>query len=240
MPQAVIISPSYLSGKPPAVLAPFSFPLCHALPAERQRIGHIAAPGKNSRRTGAAGIRSAAPVVPQARGRRDMIRLGYHYSLDLIYTDMVSVRRLHAYGVRQTGGHMCGRSATGKAKKAVNGDRVQKMGHRLPCPVDIDRRQRPFGRRGDRRKGTLPPCPVRHVFLPAVMPPERLDKAIGVQQFLKRNIFPFCLSHHSQYDSITAFFDFQNEKIFSFQVEDFRQAACCIGAASRPKNTGVC
>ncbi len=66
-----------------------------------------------------------------------------------------------------------------------------------------------------------------------------IDEAIGVQQFLKRNISPFCLSHHSQYDSITAFFDFQNEKIFSFQVEDFRQTALLSGAASRPKNTGV-
>ena len=66
-----------------------------------------------------------------------------------------------------------------------------------------------------------------------------LDKAIGVQWFLKQNISPFCLSHHSQYGSIAAFFDFQNEKIFSFQVEDFRQTALLSGAASRPKNTGV-
>ena len=49
-----------------------------------------------------------------------------------------------------------------------------------------------------------------------------LDKAIRIQQFLKRNIFPLCLSHHLKYVSIPAFFAFQNEKIFSFQVEDFR------------------
>ena len=66
-----------------------------------------------------------------------------------------------------------------------------------------------------------------------------VDETIGVQRFLKRNISPFCLSHHSQYDSITAFFDFQNEKIFSFQVEDFRLNSVLSGAASRPKNTGV-
>ena len=41
-----------------------------------------------------------------------------------------------------------------------------------------------------------------------------IDNAIQVQQFLKRNIFPFCLSHHLKYVSIPAFFDFQNEKIF--------------------------
>ena len=50
---------------------------------------------------------------------------------------------------------------------------------------------------------------------------ESLDKAIGVQRFLKRNIFPFCLSRHLQYDSIAAFFDFENEKTFSFLVGDF-------------------
>lgn len=33
------------------------------------------------------------------------------------------------------------------------------------------------------------------------------------------------LFHHLQYGSIAAFFDFQNEKIFSFQVGDFRQTA---------------
>ena len=57
------------------------------------------------------------------------------------------------------------------------------------------------------------------------------DKAIRTTSFLKRNIFPFGLSHPLPYARMAAFFDFPNEKIFSFQVEDFRQTAWMSGAA---------
>ncbi len=45
---------------------------------------------------------------------------------------------------------------------------------------------------------------------------------------LKRNI-PRFVCFFLQYVSIAAFFNFQNEKIFSFQVEDFRQTAFFSG-----------
>ena len=48
------------------------------------------------------------------------------------------------------------------------------------------------------------------------------DKAIRAASFLKRNISPFGLSHPLPYARMAAFFDFPNEKIFSFPVEDFR------------------
>ena len=57
------------------------------------------------------------------------------------------------------------------------------------------------------------------------------DKAIRAASFLKRNISPFGLSHPLPYARMAAFFDFPNEKIFSFQVEDFRPTARMSGAA---------
>ena len=60
---------------------------------------------------------------------------------------------------------------------------------------------------------------------------ESVDKATRAQPFRKRNISPFGLSHPLPYARMAAFFDFPNEKIFSFQVEDFRQAAWMSGAA---------
>ena len=57
------------------------------------------------------------------------------------------------------------------------------------------------------------------------------DKAIRAASFLKRNVSPFGLSHLLPYARMAAFFDFPNEKIFSFQVEDFRQTAWMSGAA---------
>ena len=57
------------------------------------------------------------------------------------------------------------------------------------------------------------------------------DKAIRAASFPKRNISPFGLSHPLPYARMAAFFDFPNEKIFSFPVEDFRQTAWMSGAA---------
>ena len=57
------------------------------------------------------------------------------------------------------------------------------------------------------------------------------DKAIRATSFLKRNISPFGLSHPLPYARMAAFFDFPNEKIFSFPIEDFRQTARMSGAA---------
>ncbi len=58
-----------------------------------------------------------------------------------------------------------------------------------------------------------------------------LDKAIRAASFPKRNIFPFGLSHLLPYTRMAAFFDFPNEKIFSFPIEDFRPIAQMSGAA---------
>ena len=57
------------------------------------------------------------------------------------------------------------------------------------------------------------------------------DKAIRAASFPKRNISPFGLSHPLPYARMAAFFDFPNEKIFSFPIEDFRQTAWMSGAA---------
>ena len=57
------------------------------------------------------------------------------------------------------------------------------------------------------------------------------DKAIRAASFLKRNISPFGLSHPLPYARMAAFFDFPNEKIFSFPIEDFRPIAQMSGAA---------
>ena len=57
------------------------------------------------------------------------------------------------------------------------------------------------------------------------------DKAIRAAPFPKRNISPFGLSHPLPYARMAAFFDFPNEKIFSFPIEDFRQTAWMSGAA---------
>ena len=57
------------------------------------------------------------------------------------------------------------------------------------------------------------------------------DKAIRTTSFPKRNIFPFGLSHPLPYARMAAFFDFPNEKIFSFPIEDFRPIAQMSGAA---------
>lgn len=163
-----------------------------------------------------------------------MIRLGYHYGLDLIYTDMVSVRRLHAYGVRQTGGRMCGRSATGNAKKAVNGDRVQKWGISCPArPISTGDR----GHSSDAVTAERVHCPLAlygtfFACCYAAGMARQSDRRTTVPE---TEHFPVLFVSSLAIRHITAFFDFQNEKNFSFQVEDFRQAACCIGAASRPK-----
>ncbi len=75
-------------------------------------------------------------------------------------------------------------------------------------------------------------CFLRFVAVPGIsILVFSIDKAIGVQPFLKRNISPFGLSHLLPYGSMAAFFDFPNEKIFSFQVEDFRPTARLNGAA---------
>ena len=66
-------------------------------------------------------------------------------------------------------------------------------------------------------------CFLRFVAVPGIsILVFSIDKAIGVQPFLKRNISPFGLSHLLPYGSMAAFFDFPNEKIFSFPIEDFR------------------
>ena len=57
------------------------------------------------------------------------------------------------------------------------------------------------------------------------------DKTIRAASFPKRNISPFGLSHPLPYARMAAFFDFPNEKIFSFPIEDFRQTAWMSGAA---------
>ena len=57
------------------------------------------------------------------------------------------------------------------------------------------------------------------------------DKAIRAASFPKRNISPFGLSHPLPYARMAALFDFPNEKIFSFPIEDFRPIAQMSGAA---------